>query len=155
MPKSKSKTLSSRRSGRGIPIPTASANPARRPSLGRALPRDVSPRRRSQNPAPEMEPLILPVDRRHYNPEPELTRPARRVSGVPARVVAPPLKKRLSPAGKRLPALSPAALLFARPAGVAVCVQRGIRKEVLHAKNVAGKTGLKAPRRGPYSKVKC
>lgn len=44
---------------------------------------------------------------------------------------------------------------FHMPERVALCVRRKIRKEVLHAFKVAGKSGLKKPRRNFWSKVKC
>lgn len=152
-----SKSKSTRRSGRGA-LRTASAPLARRSQASAALPRDVSPPRRSQNLRSryEVPPLVLPVDRRYFDPEPEATRPAKRLSGRPARVVAPPPAKRaVAPAGRPAKLLSPSTLLFARSAGVAVCVQRGVRREVLHAKGVAGQSGLNPPRRGPYSGVRC
>lgn len=44
---------------------------------------------------------------------------------------------------------------FADPGKVAMCVRRKIRKEVLHATRVAGKSGIKARRRNFWSDVKC
>lgn len=158
MPKTSSKSSPSRRSGRGA-IRTANRT-ARQPSASLArLPRDIQSSRRSARLAP-IEPLVLPVDRRHYNPEPALTRPARRVSGRPARVVAPSIityrqARAAAASGRPLVGYSPSALLFNAPAGVAVCVQRKIRKQVIHAKKIAGKRGLKSGRRGPYSSVRC
>jgi len=154
---------SSRSLGRAVPI---SSSNVRRPASERSasLPRNVSPVARSSK--REYPDLILPIDRRHYYPsspdEPisrPHSRPAKRFSGQPARVVAPPIqeqpKRRSVPAGKPAKLIRPSALLFQAPQNVAVCVQRGIRKEVLHAKGVAGKTNLKAPKRGPYSGVSC
>lgn len=101
------------------------------------------------------QPVSIPADRRVYNPEPEHTRPARRFSGRPARLVADP-----SPTPSRVQKGRPAALFapavvaFKAPAHVAVCARRGVRKEVIHANGVAG-TKVRKPRRGPFTGVKC
>lgn len=103
----------------------------------------------------------LPDDRRSHIPtEPRSglrTRaktPAMRFSGLPARVVAPPLKKRSQSRGRPLPKAGPAALLFSAPQSVAVCVQRGQRREVLHALGKAGGK-VRPGKYGPFSKVRC
>jgi len=44
---------------------------------------------------------------------------------------------------------------FAVPDRVAMCVRRKVRKEVLHALNVAGRTGIKKRRTNFWSKVGC
>ena len=154
----------SRRSGRGVPY-TASGTSRGARASGYAAPTSVT-RRAVTDSFWEPDPLILPVDRRLFNPSPAFTRPAQRFSGVPARVVAPPVRVRAVPpaiqgvtpkkhSSKPTKLFKPSALLFQAPKGVAVCVQRGVRKEVLHAKGVAGKSGLAKPKRGPYSGVKC
>jgi len=154
------KSGSYRRSGRGV-LYTASVKSRRESAPPGSLPRPVSP---SADPRiwSEPDPVLLPVDRRFFNPENPNTRPAKRFSGRPARVVAPPVQNvfvappRQSQAPKSRPAyISPSRLLFQAPQGVAVCVQRGVRKEVLHAKGVAGKKGLAKPKRGPYSSIRC
>lgn len=144
--KTSSKKLTYRRSG-AVPLATANRSPvasSRSPSL------------RSQNPRGRVSVPDLPVDRRIWNPEPEHIRPALRLSGVPARVVPPsPKKARVAPSGKVLALHNPLPqLLFKQASGVAVCVQRKTRKEVLHATNKAGKP-VAAPRRGPFSHIKC
>jgi len=161
---SKKSSSPSRRSGRGA-FATASGYSHGARAGGYAAPTSVTRRPVANHWEPD--PLILPVDRRHYNPSPASTTPARRFSGVPARVVAPPpVKARNYPIppqparSKAQPSkptrlINPSALLFQASKGVAVCVQRGVRKEVLHAKGVAGKKGLAKPKRGPYSGVKC
>lgn len=117
------------------------------------LPGYLSPLRSQTRSRLDVPPLPLP-DRRIYNPEPAHTRPARRLSGLPARVVAPtPGKRSLGRSGK-LQALSPSVLLFARSAGVFACVQRKTRKEVIHAKGIAG-SKVKKPKRNAYSNVRC
>lgn len=147
MAKSIPKKLTSRRLG-AVPMATASGSPA-------ALSR--SPILRSQNP-PRARVSVpdLPVDRRLWNPEPEAVRPALRYSGVPARVTAPPVKKAVvTPRGKIRALHNPLPqLLFQQASGVAVCVQRKIRKEVIHAKRIAG-SPVKPGKRGPYSSIKC
>lgn len=44
---------------------------------------------------------------------------------------------------------------FANPEHVAVCVRRKARKQVLHAKGVAGRKGLRRPRRSSASGISC
>jgi len=144
--KSKSKNLTYRLSGRDASsiANRSSVAPSRSPTL------------RSQNTRARVIVPDLPVDRRLWNPEPEPTRPAKRFSGVPARVVAPsPKKARVAPSGKILALHNPLPqLLFQQASGVAVCVQRKTRKEVLHAKKIAG-SPVRAGKRGPYSSIKC
>lgn len=76
-------------------------------------------------------------------------RPARTARRWTAPVVVAPAKKAL----RRAPLLS--GLRFKAPKQVLICVRRGIRKEVLHAKKVAGRRGLKKPRRSAFSGVSC
>lgn len=49
----------------------------------------------------------------------------------------------------------PSRIGFRQPDRVLICVRRQQRKEVLHALHVAGRSGLRRPRRGPYSNVSC
>lgn len=44
---------------------------------------------------------------------------------------------------------------FVKPQEVLTCVRRNIRRQVLHAFRVAGKSGLGGPRYNQYSKVSC
>lgn len=148
--RSKSKNY---RSGRDAsPIARARDNPA----TLRALPRDLKKSRtRSQVPAVfDIEPVSLPTDLRVYNPEKRFSRSPLRFSGRPARViVSPPSAPLVSPKSRGI-ALS-SGLTFALPKRVALCVQRKTRKEVLHANKIAGKNGLKAPRRSANSSISC
>lgn len=48
-----------------------------------------------------------------------------------------------------------ARVAFSAPKKVLVCVRRKRRKEVLHAKRVAGRGGLRRPRRSWFSDVSC
>lgn len=101
-------------------------------------------------------PDLVMVDRRVFSPLSPDAEPARRLSGHPARVIAPPVKKPLkTPSGVVYRGFSPSALLFQRPEGVQVCVQRGVRKEVMHAKGIAGKRGLGRPTLTKFSKIRC
>lgn len=98
--------------------------------------------------APRLSPTILPEieDRRTWNPTKKIARPAS-IRKDQARVT---LK---SPRAKHLQTKTP--IGFAVPEKVALCVRRNIRKEVLHAKKIAGKSGLKRPRRNYWSSIKC
>lgn len=165
MSKSSSKTSSLRRYGRSAPARSSD----RRGSFEntRPLPRPVSPDAASYG--WDVVPHLPITDRRlHYPEQPPAryrqNRPAMRISGTPARVVAPPPQKRHHgrPATSQAPfkphkplRISAARLLFAQPSSVAVCVQRGVRKEVLHAKRIAGRKGLNKPKRGPSSSISC
>lgn len=67
--------------------------------------------------------------------------PSRRFSGAPARL--------------RAPLHSPqATIAFEAPKRVLVCVRRKIRREVIHARGVAGRRVRKG-RKGPYSSIHC
>lgn len=80
----------------------------------------------------------------------EPVRPARLFSGVTATVgVADTPKK------KNGRSQVPFRLAFQAPAETVACVRRSRRKEVLFAKNKAGKRGQKRPRRTAWSDVKC
>lgn len=144
----------SRRIGRGADrTASASGRTVLHPSA--ALPRARS-RTRSPVPAVFDSSADLMTDLRAFHPEPAATRPYTRTNGRPARVVATPVKKRDGgPKAQRAALLHPSTLLFASPQSVSVCVRRGVRKEVLHAKNVAGKVGLRKPKMKPSSQISC
>lgn len=134
------------------------------------LPDELSPlSRRSQYDTPRPVPKVftsrgalLPDDRRTFKPQPpsrlrvraRAIAPAMTFSGLPARVVATPSRKSLQTPSKRRRGPSPAALLFNAPSRVAVCVQRGRRKEVIHALGIAGRR-VSRGKRGPFSSVRC
>ena len=88
--------------------------------------------------------VLLIEDRREWNPEP--ISPARSSPRYGARLTV-----------DRSPARSQtkARVSFAMPNKVAICVRRGIRREVLHALAIAGGKGFRKPRRGPYSSISC
>lgn len=96
----------------------------------------------------------FPLDRRVFYPSLDI-RPAMRLSGRPARVVSPPVKKPASANPGKPQTHSWSGLLFDRPKEVDVCVRRGVRKEVLFAMRVAGLTGLRPPKLNPFSRVSC
>lgn len=81
-------------------------------------------------------------DRRRYNP---------------TKGVAPPAATRRSATRLVSPLYSPLnSVRFAEPKRVAICVRRKQRKEVLHAKRIAGgKGGFRKRRNNFWSKVSC
>lgn len=120
------------------PLPGRSFLPSGGPSPGRKGPRPSNP----------------VGDRRFYNPVAASIRPATLFSGSPARVVvaSPPQKPRLARSGPTWRGFL-SQLSFRTPAKVAVCVRRGVRREVLAAR---GALGANRPgRRGPFSSVRC
>lgn len=152
---SNTNTRSYRRSGR-VAFANASAPARRRPSLSGALPltdEHLSRRRSQSREVPELD--IPANDRRLYNPDPVPS--YKRLTGRPARVVAAPIRKTRQTAhldpemGLEVPLPQ---LLFQNPTGVTVCVQRKTRKEVIHAKGVAGSKVAK-PKMRHSSKIKC
>lgn len=104
----------------------------------------------------------LPDDRRTFYPtqpsglwvRERAKRPAMRFSGRPARVVQGSPRKRDQEPSRALPDMFWGALSFRTPQRVAVCVQRGRRREVIHALGIAG-SRVRKPRYGPFSKVRC
>ena len=92
-------------------------------------------------------------DRRLWHPD--RLEPARSAAGGQAHFrIAPARKNR---ARARLTALLwPSARIgFQQPNAVAICARRQQRREVLHAAGVAGRRGLRPPRRSAYSDVSC
>lgn len=157
----------SRRGGRGFITSTAS-RPGSRSAPFLLSPSALSGARSQARwtdpdayavPFPARASAFLPTDRRLYNPSPAFVEPARRFSGRPARVVAPPPSRALQRAKKGLPAPlhNAGGLFFQSPGHVAVCVQRGVRREVMFAKGYAGRAGInrKPGRQGPFSQVRC
>lgn len=93
--------------------------------------------------------LSLIEDRRTYNPAGPLMRPIGVLHRSSRRQVA-----KQNPAFNQ-PSYTKAIVTFSDPKKVPVCVRRGVRKEVLHAKGVAGSKNLRKPRRGPTSTIRC
>lgn len=102
--------------------------------------------------APRLSPQTLRElqDLRRFDPTAS-TRPASSVRRDQARLTQP--VRRAKKPTKPAPLWSQPQ--FAVPKKVAICVRRQTRKEVLHAKKVAGKSGLKKPRRNMWSKIRC
>lgn len=96
-------------------------------------------------------PILNLSDRRLYHPE-GFFRPAIAQPKVAARIIGGPGK---SQAGRKLHSLSHEKLTFAVPDKVAICVRRKRRKEVMFAKNKAGKSGQKRPKRNYWSSISC
>lgn len=100
-------------------------------------------------------------DRRRFYPGPFPTdwEPAKLITGRPARVVAPPPRKTQQRGARRLPwanfteGLS-SSLQFQHSRQTVVCVKRRVRKEVLHAKGVAGGR-VGRPKYTIYSSIHC
>lgn len=124
--------------------------------------------RRSRLPRVSVRPLDLRVfeDRRTFSPEPYP--PARGFFRAATRLVAvdrPPSpnvnfsRPQVSRPYFTIPApgrsQTKARIAFAAPKAVVLCVRRHRRKEVLHAKGVAGRRGLRPPRRNEFSDVSC
>lgn len=99
--------------------------------------------------APLLSPQSIFGDRRLYQPD-RAQRPVFSFRGDrSARVVA-----KQNPRFKQ-PSQTKAVLAFAEPDALPLCVRRKVRKQVLHAKGVAGRKGLKRPRFNEWSKVQC
>lgn len=98
------------------------------------------------------------IDRRRYHPEQDFAAPLT-FAGRPASytVVDRPSKsqKQIDRFGAKLRSQTKAAVAFAEPTRLALCVRRNQRKEVLHATGKAGKRGQKKPRRNFFSRITC
>lgn len=105
---------------------------------------------------PRRPPFIVPgADKRRYVPPTAQRSFYKTISGGPARVVAPPLKKPLP--GRSRPAVSrqpsaisvfqavPAQLLFAEPKKALDCVRRSVRRQVLAATRKLGANRYRKP----------
>lgn len=99
--------------------------------------------------------LTLFEDRRTFHPAGPY-RPAFSVPRISARVVVPRISARPGLVGAKARTPKLYQLSFQVPAKVALCVRRKRRKEVLHAKGVAGsKKRMRAPRRNYWSSISC
>lgn len=109
---------------------------------------------------PPVHDLPLVEDRRLFYPRPPVIarettyRPARRLSGGLARLVVRPTPQRVLDRASTA-RFVPSAVRFDVPRDVAVCVRRKRRREVLHALKVAGRRGMRRPRRNEYSAISC
>lgn len=94
-------------------------------------------------------PFLVMEDRRTFHPLRDL-RPVASFVKSAARVVA---KQRVN---FPQPSQTKAILAFADPRRVLVCLRRRIRREVLHAKRVAGSgKPMRKPRRNSLSSISC
>lgn len=95
-------------------------------------------------------PVALPVleleDRRRFNP---------------TKTIAPPASIRRDQARlthrqtRKYRPFKTDPVAFTDPMRVSLCVRREQRKQVLHAKKIAGRGGLKKPRRNFWSSISC
>lgn len=162
-------SASARRRRRAAAV-SANAHSGTRSRVPASLPAPVPHpfRRRSQSDTSDSYSLPSSADdRRHWIPEPQLSHrgtsrpyhfqldyaPPARVSGSPARLIAP-VRRRASQTSRKPKAYHLSALVFAAPQGVKVCVQRKTRKEVMHAKGHAGGRVRKG-RRTSLSNMRC
>lgn len=106
---------------------------------------------------PELPPV---EDRRQFHPE-GVQRPALKVNGQPARLVAKD-RNRAKPKqavknrfGVKVYSQTKGIIAFDAPKQTLVCIRRSRRKEVLFAKGRAGKGGMRPPRRSWYSSISC
>lgn len=95
--------------------------------------------------------LSLIEDRRQHEPgRSPLRRDVRQFAvGRPARLAL------VEKPTQRQPSYTKALVAFAEPNKLPLCVRRGVRKEVLHAKGVAGSRNLNKPTRNQWSDVSC
>lgn len=123
-----------------------------RSSIGRAMPFAIAkPRLRSEK-IIKTKPSVASVvrsflqeleDRREFHPEAD-KRPARAKRRADAALVVP----------QKSTSFVPSAVGFSRPGGVALCVRRHARREVLHAKGIAG-SHVRPGRWSEYSWIDC
>lgn len=117
--------------------------------------------------SPSARPLVAPSpsrtilqdieDRRTFHPLGN-ARPARFSTGGPSHLTTKDRPAHDRFAGiRKFNSGTKAAVVFAAPDNVAICVRRKSRREVLFAKRRAGKGGARrrAPRRNWFSAIKC
>lgn len=95
--------------------------------------------------------LGLIEDRRTYYPglKPYNRPIAQMAVGAPARLAL------VDKPQYRASSQTKATVAFAEPQKLPICIRRETRKQVLHAKGVAGSKGLKKPTRNEWSDVSC
>lgn len=113
--------------------------------------------------SPKKRAVLASEDRRTFHPE-KLNRPVLNVHGRPAAQVLadrprslkkPSARQQAFRWGKDVASQTKAVLTFAQPSKVAVCVRRGVRREVLHALKRTGKGAGSSRRRSWTSKIGC
>lgn len=95
---------------------------------------------------PVSQPVLDLEDRRRFNPTKTVSRPAS-IRRDQARLTHRQTRKYIP--------FKTDPVSFADPVRVSLCARREIRKQVLHAKKVAGRSGLKKPRRNFWSSISC
>ncbi|AXH73631.1 MAG: hypothetical protein [Microviridae sp.] len=86
-------------------------------------------------------------DLRRASPYQRVDRSRRLVGGGNAAIKLQPIRRQSS--------LARAQMYFGVPKSTVVCVRRKMRKEVFHAKSLAGRRGFKKPRYNENSKIFC
>lgn len=117
---------------------------------------DNSIARRSLHLGSSLPPLDsgLPEDRRTFYPGPADSRPYRTLYNRPARLSATPLRTPPSGGAPR-PVFGPSwGVFYEEPSQVTHCVRRKRRKEVIHARGIAG-TRVRRGRRNERSNYTC
>lgn len=99
-------------------------------------------------------PLVEFEDRRLWNPE-GIYAPAKSFDSSRHRLVESRTLRKVSGSLRSFERFSPAAVAFARPSRVLICVRRQQRREVMHALGHAGGVGQKSPRFSEYSSISC
>lgn len=98
-------------------------------------------------------PLSYPIeDRRQYYPEPDFG-PALSFGSIPAEVTSRPIRR--SQKATLRSYLSPEVQAFKLPRGVAICIRRKQRREVLFAKKRTRSGRGRSKRRNLFSGVSC
>lgn len=143
-------------------VTSANAN-IRRFSARRLLPLSLSPlfTHNLLDSSPSKEYLGLYEDRRQWHPVGS-SAPARSFDRSRHRltVVDRPIRHKVRSfrgfnAPRALSSQTKAALAFSGPSRVLVCVRRQIRREVMHARGLAGQIGFRRPRRTWLSEISC
>lgn len=113
----------------------------------------------SQYVAKPLSVLRLFEDRRFFHPE-GVQAPARSFTRLSHRLEfrAGPLRVSYRPTRVAMGLENPYPswkIGFVKPKEVLICVRRRIRRQVMHAFKIAGRSGLGGPRYNAYSKVSC
>lgn len=101
-------------------------------------------------------PSLLPYeDNRSWSPA-TFSRSIRTIGGAPARLSAPAAASTRARPGRSASLYYPSAqVTFRKPRSVILCIRRATRRQVLHAFSIAGKSGLRPPRRNANSSISC
>lgn len=105
-------------------------------------------------------------DRRLFSPDPGTIhytsgKPARLTYSTPRKTLQPPARPFRGPlrsfSGSVVlrPPETPKRVSYAHPRALPLCSRREQRREILHALGVAGRRGLRPPKRNAFSSVSC